>query len=475
LDAVSDDRQRSGEEIAEIINQIRERVRARYASLSAPTAGLVLPDLLPLLHARDTAEGKVASIGIVNPRPPGVINNIIQSLKRLVARALDWHVREQVEFNRAVVTCIDAALEALNDTNRSIARLGELYEQSGHQQLDDMRAHWNKWRLEWEDKLTGNEIKMLRSVAELQGAFQHRVTDVERNFHSRVADVERSFRELTRVQHQEFTMAADRALEDARTRLREDFERVRTEYERLIYNELRVVRQRGLALSGRGPAAPPSDGAAEEPQFDYLRFSERFRGSEDHIKQSAGFYIERFLGCSNVLDLGCGRGEFLKAAKAAGIAARGVELSAELAALCSAQGLEVEHADLFPYLESLAPASLGGILCAHVIEHLPPARVPELIRLAAEKLVANGLLMFETPNPECLAIFASHFYIDPTHVRPAPASLMVFYLEEAGFGRIEVHPRSPAVDSMPSLAELPENFRNAFFGGLDYAVMARRL
>ena len=73
------------------------------------------------------------------------------------------------------------------------------------------------------------------------------------------------------------------------------------------------------------------------------------------------------------------------------------------------------------------------------------------------------MLALETPNPECLAIFATHFYLDPTHQRPVPPGLLVFYLEEFGFGRIEVHRLSPAAESMPSINELPQQFRDALF------------
>jgi len=85
------------------------------------------------------------------------------------------------------------------------------------------------------------------------------------------------------------------------------------------------------------------------------------------------------------------------------------------------------------------------------------------------------LAIIETPNPECLAIFATHFYIDPTHTRPVPAPLLRFYLEEAGVGGIEVERLEPAVHSMPALQELRAPMREAFFGGLDYAILARRL
>jgi O-antigen chain-terminating methyltransferase len=110
-----------------------------------------------------------------------------------------------------------------------------------------------------------------------------------------------------------------------------------------------------------------------------------------------------------------------------------------------------------------------------VVEHIDPHRLPDLVALMAKKLRAGALAVIETPNPECLAIFATHFFIDPTHTRPVPARLLGFYMEEAGFGRIEVEHLSPAVDSMPALAELPPAVREQFFGGLDYVIFGRRL
>jgi len=110
-----------------------------------------------------------------------------------------------------------------------------------------------------------------------------------------------------------------------------------------------------------------------------------------------------------------------------------------------------------------------------VVEHLQPAVLPALVAFCASRLRKGGVLAFETPNPECLAIFATHFYLDPTHVRPVPHELLSFYMEEAGLGGVQLHRLSPPIETIPELAELPEHFRNRFFGSLDYAIIARRL
>jgi SAM-dependent methyltransferase len=180
-------------------------------------------------------------------------------------------------------------------------------------------------------------------------------------------------------------------------------------------------------------------------------------------------------GSQEILDAGCGRGEFLEAARDAGLAARGIDQSEECVAICKSKGLAAERADLFEYLDSLADLSLGGVYCSQVVEHIPPERLPDLVNLLARKLNHGAMVAIETPNPECLAIFATHFYLDPTHTRPVPAPLLRFYLEEAGLVNIEVERLEPASESWPSLLELPSGVRENFFGGLDYAIFARKL
>ena len=447
-------------ELSDLLREIRERVRERHPDPA--TGGPVrLADTAPLLHARDAALGKSASIGKVNPRPGGLLNSAAQAVKRAVSRGLHWHVREQVEFNRAVVAALDAAIGAIDETNRSLVELAsqpvksEVLRETG-----DLRAHWVAWRGEWERKLGANETQFLRGLADLQGAFQHRATLMESNY-----------RDMVAAQHRDFEGALERSGREIQGRLWEDLEKIQHRYETIIHSELRLARQRASALAPEPAPAPVHAGHDAPVRIDYLKFAEKFRGSEEYVRRGQEFYVERFAGRKNVLDLGCGRGEFLELMREHGTGARGIEQSEELAALCRAKGLDASAGEMFEHLRGLEDQSLDGIFCSQVVEHLPPYAVPELIRLAHAKLAPRGLLAVETPNPECLAIFATHFYLDPTHTRPVPPALLAFYFEESGFGRLETHRFAPAEDSIAAVKDLPESVRQTFFGSMDYAVL----
>jgi O-antigen chain-terminating methyltransferase len=499
-------------ELIAILREVRDRVRARHPQTAGGAAEIPLADLSALVQARDAAVGKVAAIGAVNPRRGGVVNALVQAWKRFLARVLEWHVREQIVFNRKAMACIDAVIEALADTNRALASAtaahnAALAEISGHiatieklvgeqiaaitaaekrvgeqiaaiaaamegagQEFGDIRKHWVEWRAGWEYKLGQNEVQFLRSVADLQAAFTHRADLMDANY-----------RDTARGQHADFMAALDTHTIDIQRRLWADLEKVKIEYERLIYTELRVIRQRLWAMDARGGAAPAA-GRAEAPtapvaadSLDYSRFAERFRGPEEHIKTGQRFYLDYFAGRSGVLDIGCGRGEFLELLREAGVPATGIDLSEECVSVCREKGLDARTADLFTYLAAQPESSLDGIFCAQVVEHLPPARLPEMIRLCASRLSREGVLAIETPNPECLAIFATHFYLDPTHVRPVPAPLLGFYFDENGLGVVEIRKLSPAVETVPALASLSEDLRTALFGGLDYAIIGKKL
>ncbi len=222
-------------------------------------------------------------------------------------------------------------------------------------------------------------------------------------------------------------------------------------------------------------------------EMHYAGFEERFRGSEEDIKERQRIYVQYFAGRENVIDIGCGRGGFLELLRESGITARGVDLGLDMVRLCREKGLDVTMDDAFAYLEALADDSVGGIFAAQVIEHLLPRRVIELVKLCYRKLAPGGHLILETPNPRCLMVFADSFYKDPSHVQPAHPDTMQFLFESVGLHEVELGFSAPVDPSMriPSLeapgADLEpfnrgiERLNSLLFGFQDYAVIGRKV
>jgi len=132
-----------------------------------------------------------------------------------------------------------------------------------------------------------------------------------------------------------------------------------------------------------------------------------------------------------ILDLGCGRGEFLQLLREAGIDAVGVDLNAEVVNRLQANGFAVIEQDLLAFLESDS-RMFSGAVALQVAEHLTAAQIERMLELVARRLLPGAPLIVETPNP--LSPFAlGVFHTDATHVDPIPPERMRYSIETAGF------------------------------------------
>ena len=226
--------------------------------------------------------------------------------------------------------------------------------------------------------------------------------------------------------------------------------------------------------------------------YKYVGFEDQFRGSQADIGRRLESYLPFFEGAADVLDVGCGRGEFLDLLGSRGIRARGIDSNHEMAEGCRARGLDVTEADAVTFLSGLPDGSLGGIFAAQVVEHLPPGYLLRLLELAFHTLRPGGRLVLETLNPACWVAFFESYIRDITHVWPLHPDTLKYLVTASGFSRVRVEFRSPvpAEDRLQAvavagadraLADLAEAFNanveklNArIFTFLDYAVIAER-
>ncbi len=254
-----------------------------------------------------------------------------------------------------------------------------------------------------------------------------------------------------------------------------------------VSEEVRAVRRSLRA------AEPPPEVArgAEQAAADsvYTAFENRFRGSREEIRARQAEYAALFAGRAPVVDLGCGRGEFLELLRSEGVEARGVEGNANVVCECRDKGLDVICGDVVEFLRRQATASLGGVFAAQVVEHLPPPALEALLADAHRALREGGLLVLETVNAASAFAFHEVYIRDLTHERPLHPETLRFMAASAGFVEVRVDLRSP-VPADVRLALLPsgalpppatkvlnenvERLNALLFAPVDYALVARR-
>jgi len=176
----------------------------------------------------------------------------------------------------------------------------------------------------------------------------------------------------------------------------------------------------------------------------YRAFEEKFRGPRALIQQRLEVYlpfmslIQEEDANATVIDLGCGRGEWLELLQKRGIPAVGVDLDEGMLDDCKSLQLEVYCEDALHYLKSLRQASVAAVTAFHLAEHLPFQTLKELVVESLRVLKPGGLLIMETPNPENLIVATKDFYLDPTHQRPLPPELLAFVPEYYGYETVRI-------------------------------------
>jgi SAM-dependent methyltransferase len=214
-----------------------------------------------------------------------------------------------------------------------------------------------------------------------------------------------------------------------------------------------------------------------EEGFDelYASFEDQFRGDPEEIKTRLRVYLpilERANVTQDLLDIGCGRGEWLELLRETGKQGRGVDHNRVFIDRCRRLGLDVVQRDAIAYLSELPNASLTAITSFHLVEHLPFKVLMQLLDEMARVLRPGSPLILETPNPANFIVGSHTFYADPTHRNPIPSGTLQFLLESRGFERTEIMNVRPWDEAkIPGADELTKRFNDYFYSSPDYGIV----
>jgi len=266
------------------------------------------------------------------------------------------------------------------------------------------------------------------------------------------------------------------AVSDDAALLIKKFALLRDQLDRL----LAVLEEKKLPSSAqvREISGPLEDGS-------YTGFENRFRGSEDDIKRQQAPHLIHFRPGGKILDLGCGRGEFLELLKKNGFEGFGVDGNSRMADICLEKGLNCAKGDLLETLSARPDGSLDGIFSSQVIEHLPPAYLKKMVEISRAKLAPGGVIVLETVNPTSVFALVRIYFLDPTHQRPVHPHALKFLLESSGFEGVEIQYSAelgaerlqavPAADEASSVLNRNiDRLNELLYAPTNYAAIGRR-
>lgn len=439
--------------------------------------------------------------------------------------------RNQGGVNRAILKALEevvAGQERLEESNRSLAESVSAENQRLNSQIESNQHEFRHYKISVEARISAMcarvaELSMAREATTAKlVALQEEIEKIKiggEAFDTRLSDLVEAL-DLTRREGEKFKDQVGEAVEillasagnilsktksiDANTSTGTDirdaeevserdnpifaaFEQFAIAVETGINNLIALTESR-TAFARRPKPTKESGGKVlalnstiEAKEFDrfYNSFEERFRGSRDSVadkqKRHLDIVIKAHEKSTNksdfrVIDLGCGRGEWLQLLKESNIDAIGIDENADFVSICESRGLSVKDQDIVTYLGQQPDDSCGAISAFHVVEHLSFPVLWTLFKETIRVLAPGGVAIFETPNPSNLRVAAHYFLTDVTHVRPIPPTLAAFLAEFHGASKVETQEYHPFPENK-KYNDLPHEINDAIYGPQDYSVV----
>ncbi len=465
--------------------EIRERILRKLnqsdgASRDVPEMPKEFADLSNLRSRLLLLREDCRKIGQPPPRPPTLRAGIGAFLVSVVRRMLFWYTPPLQYVLDGFTQVLEGTLQSIEQTAESLDQRIRETAESFDQRMLEMNNRLNDQReeLEQERRRSGELEKTLQQEQKFLRAIEQNLL---RDLHGQQEQLNAVEGRLP--EWREHLLGLEERLasfreESASAQRKEGL--ARQSLRREILGQARRV-SRLLEETRKGTPDPQVFDEEFSHDLDplYLAFEDELRGTREEIETRLRIYLPYLQGASSVLDVGCGRGEWLDLLRREGIAARGVDWNRFMVEECRRHGLQVEEADALAYLSRVPNASLGAVTVFHMVEHVPFRKLIQLLDDVTRVLEPGGVAIFETPNPNNLLVGSRNFYYDPTHRNPIPSETLRFLVESRGLCQVEVLPLNPCdpCNLVPNEngSLVVERFNEYFYGPQDYAVIGRKV
>lgn len=383
-----------------------------------------------------------------------VFGKIIVLSKRVMRKILKWYVRDtgikQNTFNAYTVKVLNGIWEYINEANNKI-------------EIQDNRINVQQ------SELFKQKEQIIKQQNEILNQ-SNKMNNQQKRIGSQIEEISK-LNNIIRLQQKEYVKNID-SLEKNIEYLRYKINLINPSKNYLEDNNDKLMETKRIPTNN------------DIYKIDYFDFENKFRGSEEDTLKRQEIYLPYFENVSgDVLDIGCGRGEFLTMLSKNNIPCKGVDIYPEFVSYCKFKNLDVECSDAIEFLNNVDDNSLGGIFVGQVAEHLETNYLIELINICRNKVVAGGKVIFETPNPETIRILGDTFYVDPSHIKPIHPLQLKYIFESARFKNIQtlyLHefdekiPHIVGVENQEEMNVSIDKLNRLLYGPRDYAIIGEK-
>ena len=437
----------------------------------------ILNDALVMSQARTKLPNKFARLPIVrNGKVQGLLlkfYNFLFKEQRTINLGVIQAIRESISLNQQLSEQTSNLEDVLRLTSETITDRLTITDDRITSVADRFSTTSNRFSIA-DDRITLTDDRLTKTESNLVN-LASRLEDIETGLKQQVTALEARLSVAERT-----TQFVEKSHTDRLRYLQTDLAQQKRLIALLLERQNQQLNPEITSTLEDAPTSQDAIQSSQQSQKDafYLALEDRFRGDRSEIRERLRVYLP-ILQKTNlqesgdiILDMGCGRGEWLQLLRDEGYKGIGLDINQSMLEQCQETQLSVLDADALTYLKSLPDNTLGGVTGFHIVEHLPFEILIQLMVETHRVLRSGGMMIFETPNPRNVLVGSCNFYFDPTHNNPIPPDTLEFLANYSGFETVQTLHLNPS-DNPRVLedSDLANRFNELFYGSMDYAII----